>query len=118
MQRPLTKYSPVVVIWIVVALSVTAGCNSGDDLSPLDATQSALILDANRSLRDGSLIRALALADSLDVISSGSIDAARSEEHTSELQSRRNLVCRLLLEKKKNRHDSSLLPASSDSSSG
>ena len=26
----------------------------------------------------------------------------RSEEHTSELQSRRNLVCRLLLEKKKN----------------
>src|SRR5438874_5431859 len=28
-------------------------------------------------------------------------DAARSEEHTSELQSRRDLVCRLLLEKKK-----------------
>ena len=28
----------------------------------------------------------------------------RSEEHTSELQSRRNLVCRLLLEKKKNKH--------------
>src|SRR5690606_42157671 len=28
---------------------------------------------------------------------------ARSEEHTSELQSRENLVCRLLLEKKKTR---------------
>src|SRR5206468_10413678 len=28
--------------------------------------------------------------------------AARSEEHTSELQSRSDLVCRLLLEKKKN----------------
>src|SRR5699024_12409208 len=28
---------------------------------------------------------------------------ARSEEHTSELQSRFDLVCRLLLEKKKNR---------------
>src|SRR5438874_7357511 len=28
---------------------------------------------------------------------------ARSEEHTSELQSRRDLVCRLLLEKKKNK---------------
>src|SRR5690606_42105273 len=27
----------------------------------------------------------------------------RSEEHTSELQSRENLVCRLLLEKKKNK---------------
>src|SRR3712207_8394537 len=29
--------------------------------------------------------------------------AARSEEHTSELQSRQYLVCRLLLEKKKNK---------------
>src|SRR5690349_23748376 len=28
-------------------------------------------------------------------------DFSRSEEHTSELQSRRDLVCRLLLEKKK-----------------
>src|SRR5436309_4778764 len=28
-------------------------------------------------------------------------DGSRSEEHTSELQSRENLVCRLLLEKKK-----------------
>src|SRR6266496_6312036 len=30
-------------------------------------------------------------------------DQDRSEEHTSELQSRRDLVCRLLLEKKKKR---------------
>src|SRR2546427_4711990 len=29
------------------------------------------------------------------------VDARRSEEHTSELQSQSNLVCRLLLEKKK-----------------
>src|SRR2546429_5307951 len=31
-----------------------------------------------------------------------SVPARRSEEHTSELQSRLHLVCRLLLEKKKN----------------
>src|SRR3712207_7805488 len=30
------------------------------------------------------------------------VDPRRSEEHTSELQSRQYLVCRLLLEKKKN----------------
>src|SRR2546427_7623322 len=30
------------------------------------------------------------------------LDGERSEEHTSELQSQSNLVCRLLLEKKKN----------------
>src|SRR2546421_5291922 len=33
------------------------------------------------------------------------IEKQRSEEHTSELQSRSDLVCRLLLEKKKNRKD-------------
>src|SRR5438034_2976608 len=32
------------------------------------------------------------------------LDELRSEEHTSELQSHSDLVCRLLLEKKKNRH--------------
>src|SRR5438874_6099445 len=32
-----------------------------------------------------------------------SAPGVRSEEHTSELQSRRDLVCRLLLEKKKNK---------------
>src|SRR2546422_6407875 len=32
----------------------------------------------------------------------------RSEEHTSELQSRLHLVCRLLLEKKKNTQDPSI----------
>src|SRR3712207_8015058 len=34
----------------------------------------------------------------------GGSDFVRSEEHTSELQSRQYLVCRLLLEKKKNNH--------------
>src|SRR5260370_18946282 len=33
------------------------------------------------------------------------IDMDRSEEHTSELQSHLNLVCRLLLEKKKIKHN-------------
>src|SRR5256885_10811197 len=40
-------------------------------------------------------LRALALPRLVD---------CRSEEHTSELQSPCNLVCRLLLEKKKNKH--------------
>src|SRR3712207_7084266 len=34
----------------------------------------------------------------------GGVAACRSEEHTSELQSRQYLVCRLLLEKKKKHH--------------
>src|SRR5437763_15095088 len=35
----------------------------------------------------------------------GRRDLTRSEEHTSELQSRMYLVCRLLLEKKKKEHN-------------
>src|SRR5437016_10361555 len=40
-------------------------------------------------------------AYTLQKISTGREDNVRSEEHTSELQSLTNLVCRLLLEKKK-----------------
>src|SRR5256886_11402408 len=39
----------------------------------------------------------------------------RSEEHTSELQSQSNLVCRLLLEKKKKRHSLTLTAYDSQS---
>src|SRR5260370_15929758 len=35
---------------------------------------------------------------------------SRSEEHTSELQSHLNLVCRLLLEKKKNTSKTKIMP--------
>src|SRR2546430_4163011 len=38
---------------------------------------------------------------------------ARSEEHTSELQSQSNLVCRLLLEKKKPQHAPAQAPVRS-----
>src|SRR3989449_6308564 len=44
------------------------------------------------------------LGVSLERRSAFRVDLRRSEEHTSELQSRLHLVCRLLLEKKKNRH--------------
>src|SRR5688572_32206764 len=38
--------------------------------------------------------------NTLSVAGFGPLGSARSEEHTSELQSQSNLVCRLLLEKK------------------
>src|SRR5688572_32326696 len=36
------------------------------------------------------------------------LDVGRSEEHTSELQSQSNLVCRLLLEKKKKKNQAQI----------
>src|SRR2546427_6184417 len=39
----------------------------------------------------------------IDLDRDAGVQDVRSEEHTSELQSQSNLVCRLLLEKKKNK---------------
>src|SRR5690554_7662780 len=47
----------------------------------------------------GTLLYCWRKAASIDKVSPGPV--LRSEEHTSELQSRPHLVCRLLLEKKK-----------------
>src|SRR5258707_10785047 len=45
----------------------------------------------------------------------GNLGANRSEEHTSELQSRQYLVCRLLLEKKKKKFSFASFPTRSSS---
>src|SRR2546426_5295177 len=66
--------------------------------------------DQPERLRD----RHVDLAEVVDKLSVLLPDATRSEEHTSELQSPCNLVCRLLLEKKKtgsrrNRRDDAVI---------
>src|SRR5690606_41458147 len=50
---------------------------------------------------DAITMKALAKSPADRYQTAADFAAARSEEHTSELQSRENLVCRLLLEKKK-----------------
>src|SRR3712207_7702947 len=49
---------------------------------------------------DGALAGALDLSLTASLKTRGKVGDNRSEEHTSELQSRQYLVCRLLLEKK------------------
>src|SRR3712207_8289292 len=56
--------------------------------------------DLNQALEPFRKIRS-AVGDKMEIMVEG--HGLRSEEHTSELQSRQYLVCRLLLEKKK--HD-------------
>src|SRR5207247_8675087 len=77
-----------------------------DDLVGI-AMMEALALELDRALGD---VPALGAQQSRDRLERGGLAGAvgpeegddRSEEHTSELQSRVDLVCRLLLEKKKN----------------
>src|SRR3712207_7235353 len=54
-----------------------------------------------RRRRDELNIRTPSIRRRVQVLSGGNQQKVRSEEHTSELQSRQYLVCRLLLEKKK-----------------
>src|SRR5947208_13238801 len=77
------------------------GVVTGDDLLPrldglLARGHDLKNLDTGRPLRE---IRDRVLA------ANAYLGAARSEEHTSELQSPDHLVCRLLLEKKKKQQD-------------
>src|SRR3712207_6861548 len=53
-----------------------------------------------RNTRPGPLLRREVRVGGAPRDRGEGVDAARSEEHTSELQSRQYLVCRLLLEKK------------------
>src|SRR5204862_4856386 len=69
----------------------------------IEASQSFLLVGDRRSGKTSfckKLIHELMARPGNSVLA-GYLNLQRSEEHTSELQSRRDLVCRLLLEKKK-----------------
>src|SRR3712207_7245254 len=68
-----------------------------------------LALDAHLDVRAERALRRPQVHRGDDATGKRALRPERSEEHTSELQSRQYLVCRLLLEKKKTK---SLLPSS------
>src|SRR2546429_5341094 len=75
------------------ALPISAA--AGSNVSRLPSGSQAHPVDSSRGRNTGSLWQPACAATRPTTCSS------RSEEHTSELQSRLHLVCRLLLEKKK-----------------
>ena len=81
----------------VVLLCVGRGIEVAEAKSLIDGTQTTL--DSFRS--DISAFGKVWFEEAEKLAESLGVTAARSEEHTSELQSPCNLVCRLLLEKKK-----------------
>src|SRR5256885_12518114 len=72
-----------------------------DRLSAFDVILPTPIPDKGRVLTQLSLLWFQLLRDVIPNHVLSAIEFPRSEEHTSELQSPCNLVCRLLLEKKK-----------------
>src|SRR5258708_31432631 len=75
--------------------------------------RSHVLIRSSEVLHDARPVAALTPSSTARDVASSITAATRSEEHTSELQSPDHLVCRLLLEKKKNITTSSLHQQSS-----
>src|SRR5690606_42095685 len=75
---------------------------SSDLSSPITTTLLSFSMAARRPRLMALPMVRFCTVDEAGTSTLGWVVADRSEEHTSELQSRENLVCRLLLEKKKN----------------
>src|SRR3712207_7996591 len=91
-RSTLFPYTTLFRSWVSLRLSADCGgLLGGGALSwPAAARQGGALAGLGLSTRRGRALNRL----------------ARSEEHTSELQSRQYLVCRLLLEKKKQKNTS------------
>src|SRR5690606_41110997 len=81
-----------------VSYMTGAALESLDKLAAENRKFDFFFIDADKVNYENDLDGCLQLAEP------GALIVARSEEHTSELQSRENLVCRLLLEKKNTRN--------------
>src|SRR5690606_42014021 len=93
----LSLHDALPIYYIGLPYSCPAGCDdTNSDANCLARTE----LSGNCSVNERDRMRA-GKVESLGPLRTSPGHTSRSEEHTSELQSRENLVCRLLLEKKK-----------------
>src|SRR5690606_40641290 len=88
---------------------VLPSLSSLEDGQNATVTGRVLSRSATKSRRGLHVLRAYVQSATGQRFTAVWFNQPRSEEHTSELQSRENLVCRLLLEKKKNTTSSGIL---------
>src|SRR5690606_39697726 len=97
---------PLLTLFLSMALmAVVASCSDDDQPAPegpsiAGFTPNAALPGATVTITGTNFI-ATAAQNIVSFNGTAATVISRSEEHTSELQSRENLVCRLLLEKKK-----------------
>src|SRR3712207_8362867 len=101
LKRSLSSFSPVSLSQKRQVSGLISSASTS--LSPASRPTSILKSTSVTPLSSKKGVRiSLTLRPSSSQNSRSSSETPRSEEHTSELQSRQYLVCRLLLEKKKN----------------
>src|SRR5436305_9386651 len=76
----------------------------GDQEAAIAALKTAIFWDPPPKMIDAHILLGRIFLERGDLGEARKYASSRSEEHTSELQSRPHLVCRLLLEKKKNKN--------------
>src|SRR5690606_40010126 len=89
---PARRSSDLLLVWLGAML---LGWVAGEVIATDPAIEPLL-----HHVLDGTVVITIEAASGL-FAGKTNVSSHRSEEHTSELQSRENLVCRLLLEKKK-----------------
>src|SRR5690625_5920886 len=101
----------IITIFTVLILSACAGANEEENTETESNTEENVANNNEMDMEESDTNEDMEGMDhsGMNHSSTGEIpeglqeaDNPRSEEHTSELQSRGHLVCRLLLEKKKN----------------
>src|SRR2546422_5667346 len=97
--------APLGILLVLVSCLSVGSENAIGQSTQIDDAQSklvqAFVLVRQADLEGASPGQTSLLANNLNLALGYEDNATRSEEHTSELQSRLHLVCRLLLEKKK-----------------
>src|SRR5205807_1030264 len=101
-------------LWLIADRGTATVAASGALIAAAKKAKVPLFALTEGQVRDGALLaftaNPLAIGDQAARL--GTRIAVRSEEHTSELQSPCNLVCRLLLEKKKTTDKNRIAPSS------
>src|SRR5260370_24613076 len=95
-----THFPPAATTYPLSFHAIAGSFALSKNLSPLESSKSRLFL---QNTRGGGTRESPSFGiNKMQPLSRAPVDSkGRSEEHTSELQSHLNLVCRLLLEKKK-----------------
>src|SRR5690606_39831975 len=75
-----------------------------DSTGPVPKLENAYDPKSAEHIKAGTYPKDADMIKEMDAVAKVSFIMSRSEEHTSELQSREKLVCRLLLEKKNTSH--------------
>src|SRR3712207_7295210 len=92
-------------VWTIINFIVLLGILSYFLFKPvnlvIDRRNSEIENDINQAKTDKEKAKELRIANEKEYKAAKKEGKTRSEEHTSELQSRQYLVCRLLLEKQK-----------------